>query len=114
MKIEITKILTERFWLKVTTNPIWNGSDCWIWRGACFQKGYGQFWTGKTKKKIKAHRYSWVLHNGQIPNGFYVLHKCDNMVCVKPSHLFLGTHADNVADKISKGRQFHGPNWKPR
>ncbi len=77
------------------------GTDCWIWRGA--QKSP---FTKTTHKGIPttASRISWTLYNGPIPRGMHVLHKCDNPRCMRPDHLFLGTNADNVADKVRKGR----------
>jgi HNH endonuclease len=65
-------------------------------------RGYGlQKFRGKTRL---AHRVAWMLANGEIPDGLCVLHRCDNPPCVNVDHLFLGTHADNVADKMAKGR----------
>ena len=86
-----------------------NPDECWNWKASLYKNGYGQF--GIKRIKHQAHRISWVLHNGEIPfidshNGMCVLHKCDNPACVNPSHLFLGTHSDNVRDMVNKGRGF--------
>jgi hypothetical protein len=100
-----TKSLTERFWQKVT--PV---DGCWEWHGGRLPGGYGRISAGGDKgRMLLAHRVSWQLHNGLIPEGMDVLHRCDNRPCVNPAHLFLGTGADNMADKVSKGRQY-----KPR
>jgi len=69
--------------------------------------GYGQI-RDEQGSYATAHRISWRLHNGDIPAGMCVLHKCDNPRCVRPEHLFLGTQADNIADKVRKGRQARG------
>lgn len=76
-------------------------SGCWLWTRSV-SMGYGKLWWDK--KHQRAHRVSWELHNGAIPDGMLVLHKCDTPPCINPAHLFLGTHADNAADKIAKGR----------
>lgn len=99
----------HRFWNKVDKDgpTIYEHlGPCWIWNGAPDGRGYGQFFADK--RKITAHRYSWLLHNGQIENDLHVLHHCDNTLCVNPSHLFLGTHQDNVDDKVTKDRQARG------
>ncbi len=92
----------ERFWANVEM-----GVDCWLWQGRpSFKNGYGEIHVrGKT---LSSHRYSWQLHYGTIPKGLSVLHSCDVRMCVNPNHLFLGTMADNMADKLAKGRQAKG------
>ena len=91
--------LADRFWANV------NKSDgCWNWT-ACTQLGYGTIYAcGHKSKRLWAHRVSWELHHGPVPDGLFVLHHCDNPSCVRPDHLFLGTTFDNVHDCMSKGR----------
>lgn len=91
----------ERFLAKTTED-----GDCVLWTGAT-TKGYGQLGDGHGRV-VYAHRYAWESTFGPIPDGMHVLHHCDNPRCVRPDHLFLGTNADNVADKVSKGRH-HSP-----
>jgi hypothetical protein len=87
----------DRFWAKVAKK-----NECWEWIGASRNGRYGSIWfNGKIKD---AHRVSWILHFGSIPDGMFVLHKCDNGKCVRPDHLFLGTQGDNARDMHVKGR----------
>lgn len=87
---------------RVTINQF---SGCIEW-GAGKSSGYGRL---RISGRMKfAHREAYELHYGAIPNCFHVLHRCDNPACINPEHLFLGTHADNMADKSQKERQARG------
>jgi hypothetical protein len=88
-----------RFWRYVETEA---NTGCWLWSGAANGEGYGTFHV--RPKNLMAHRFSWSLHNGPIPDGLFALHKCDTPACVNPDHLFLGTKGDNARDKARKGR----------
>jgi hypothetical protein len=90
----------ERFEQHVSRVP---ESGCWIWTASLNRNGYGK--AKVDGKDITAHRWSWMLHNGAIPDGLHVCHTCDVRACVNPAHLWLGTHKDNNDDKIRKGRQ---------
>lgn len=95
--------LEERFWAKVE-----RGDDCWPWTGSRTHNGYGTILVidpeTRQHRMERAHRASWRLHFGPIPDGMQVLHRCDVRACIRPDHLFLGTAADNTADMIAKGR----------
>jgi hypothetical protein len=98
----VNNTLADSFWEKVQKT-----SDCWLWTGARVNGRYygviNHRREGRTVRTL-AHRASWLLHFGQIPAGICVLHKCDNVICVNPDHLFLGTQKDNCRDMWSKGR----------
>ena len=79
---------------------------CWLWLGWINIWGYGILW--RKGKRVWLHRLAWERTKGPIPVGMKVLHHCDNPACVNPSHLFLGTDADNMHDKIKKNRQARG------
>jgi hypothetical protein len=75
---------------------------CWLWTGDLYPNGYGYSLGGP--KTRYAHRAAWLITKGPIPSRLYVLHKCDNPPCVRPSHLWLGTALDNAQDRDRKGR----------
>jgi hypothetical protein len=88
----------NRFWSKVIKTD-----NCWFWVGGLTSAGYGSF--KMQHQTFVTSRVAWVIsHNIDIPQGLLVCHKCDNPVCVNPSHLFLGTNIDNYLDSYTKGR----------
>lgn len=91
----------ERFWRKVDKR---GPDDCWEWVGSLSVRDYGRMKV--CGKLVQAHRLSYEIANGAIPDGIFVCHKCDNPKCVNPSHLWLGTHRDNMQDARRKGRQY--------
>lgn len=93
----------KSFWNKVAKLD-----KCWEWQACLNEAGYGMIGVGD-KKVERAHRFSYRLHIGEIPNGMFVCHKCDNRKCVNPEHLFLGTNSDNVKDMFDKKRNKKPP-----
>lgn len=93
--------VVARFWSKVKKTD-----TCWVWTAGTSSNGYGQFhYQGRG---LRAHRFSYALQYGEIPEGMDVLHKCDNPPCVRPDHLFAGTNLDNTQDMLAKGRRKGG------
>lgn len=93
--------LEERFFRKIVVTD-----DCWKWVGPVRPNGYGHIQVGgKGSPTISAHRLSYQIHKGEIPEGLVVMHSCDNPSCVNPDHLSVGTYKENTADMIAKGRK---------
>ena len=88
----------EKFYKKVHKTD-----SCWLWTGNINIRGYGVFWF-RGKKSNLAHRASYIIHKGEIPDGLCVCHTCDIRHCVNPDHLWLGTRKDNNQDCVRKGR----------
>ena len=102
-KINIKQSDIDRFWGHVDKK---SETECWVWKKALCQRGYGKFQVGR--KETKAHRLALVASGFEIPEGMFSCHKCDNPPCCNPNHLFIGSPADNQRDMANKGRSCIG------
>jgi len=105
--IENIRKYEKSFWQSITISGD-DDNECWNWWKTIRGGGYGGVGirkkaTGKSTT-VQAHRYSWIIHNGSIPEGMFCLHICDNSRCVNPDHLYLGNQSDNMQDKHRRGR----------
>lgn len=87
----------KRFWDRVDTS-----GECWIWTAGYFACGYGRLW--HEGRDIYAHRVAYLLTHGSIPDKAEICHHCDNPACVRPEHLYAGTHSDNMRDRRDRNR----------
>ena len=92
---------------KIWKNP---ETGCWEWQGCTSASGYGVINVDSKNKAVVAHRVSYSIHVGPIPDGMFACHRCDNRICINPAHIFIGTAADNNADMDRKGRR----RWSPK
>jgi hypothetical protein len=111
----LTSVEVKKFWQKVAVG---SESECWLWKGALYDTGYGKFFlqdSDGTWDKFRAHRVSYFIIHGEDPAEYQVIHRCDNPPCVNPAHLRKATNYDNVQDMIAKGRNPHGDkHWARR
>lgn len=98
----MAQALIKRFWAKVDRT-----SECWVWKPMSPGQRYGQIWVGG--RFVLAHRFAYATYVRPLAESDVVRHRCDNPRCVRPSHLLVGSHADNMADRDARGRTASGP-----
>jgi len=110
--VEVTRAcrhgaVMERFWRHVDRR---GDDECWPWTGFRDKDGYGKFRQRRNGKRQNrgAHIVSWEIHNGPVPDGMMVLHKCNNEPCCNPKHLKSGDHMANMADRLAVGNYQRG------
>lgn len=102
--LHLRRPIEDRLWEKVDKT-----ANCWLWQGSRSNFGHGYIALGgRGDGRIGVHHLSYALHIGPVPDGLWVLHRCDVPHCVNPDHLFVGTQQDNVNDMLSKGRHARG------
>lgn len=114
--------IAQRFWLHLDRTVVKRPDlgPCWEWQLGRNKDGYGRVSLGSgsrrtgNRRHLQAHRLSWELSNGDVPEGLNVLHRCDNPPCCNPTHLFLGTQKENMQDKVAKGRHGSRPGMRHR
>jgi hypothetical protein len=118
----MTAPVLDKFLERVAADVFWKNIDrrgpneCWPWKAGLMSTGYGRVAVhreGGRYSYVRAHRIAWALVNGPIPTGMFICHHCDNRPCCNPAHLFPGTHADNLADAVLKGRQKAAARMRP-
>lgn len=100
LEVQEREDIIARFWRNVHRGT---DSECWLWRGYIGDRGYGVIGGGKAR--IRAHRLSWLIHHGPIPDGKVVCHNCDVTMCVNPAHLRVDSHKGNLHESVRKGRK---------
>lgn len=108
VSLESISRLTNRFWARVDRG---SPDSCWLWEGPkTGSQAYGAFCFDS--KYVYAHRFAYILHHGEIPDGHVVMHTCDTPHCVNPAHLKSGTQQDNILDSVRKGRWLTEARWE--